>query len=189
VARAIGGLLPWVELGIAIALVLGFATSLTGVFVALVLGAFTLAAIFGIRRGAELPCSCHVPGSTGVLGWGALVRNCALLALTLTMTAMTITVQADDAAATGWGAYRLLTSSVDTLLLFALLLVCTVVSIWLVEWMVDLHVRVTSLSRTVAPEVEEISSSSPFGSSLGSSGHPHPAATAKINRTSEVHMP
>lgn len=169
-ARVVGVLLPWVELGLAVVLLLGLSASLIGLLVTLVLGAFMLAAVLSIRRGVELSCNCHVPGATGVLGWGALVRNCALLVLTLAMTAMTFTAQTDDPSRASWEVYRLLTSSVDTLVLAILLLGCSIVSIWLIEWTVEVHVRVARLSKQWLPEAAEFSKISPFEPSIGISG-------------------
>src|SRR5690242_19945467 len=58
-ARIFAAVLPWVELVLALALILGVALPLAGLATALLLLCFIAAVLANLRRGREIECNCY----------------------------------------------------------------------------------------------------------------------------------
>jgi uncharacterized membrane protein YphA (DoxX/SURF4 family) len=82
--RAIGTMLPWAELLLAGLFVAGVAIELAAVATALMLGTFTTAMAWHVRRGRRFACGC---GGDRPISWGLVRRNIILCALALSVAA------------------------------------------------------------------------------------------------------
>lgn len=81
VARPTGTLLPAIELGVAVCLLVGL-TSWWAAWAALALmGAFTLAVALNMAAGRRPDCRCFGSLHIATIGWRVLSRNLALMAL------------------------------------------------------------------------------------------------------------
>lgn len=144
IARVLGALLPWGELGLAGALLLGFALPLTGIVAAFLLLCFTAAIAINLRRGRAIRCHCYGIADTPTIGWGMVGRNLLLLLLAAATTLGPPAVGAGRWLSR-WDTDRpLLTSGGTALLLLLLLAFCTT-GILLLEWTIDIHNRVSHL--------------------------------------------
>lgn len=144
VARVLGALLPWGELGLAGALLIGLALPLTGIVAALLLLCFTAAIAINLRRGRAIRCHCYGIADPPTIGWGTVGRNLLLLLLAVATTL------APPAAGAGWwlprwDTDRLLLTSGGTALPLLLLLAFCITGILLLEWTIDIHSRVSQL--------------------------------------------
>lgn len=80
-ARIFGALLPWGELALALALILGVAVPLSAAAAMVLLACFITAVGVNLRRGQAIRCNCHGIAATSAIGWGTIARNGLLLAL------------------------------------------------------------------------------------------------------------
>lgn len=73
-------LLPLLELGLALALLLGLALPFAGLLSAGLLLVFSAAVVVNLRRGRPIACTCHGLAGSQHISWGLVARNCLLLA-------------------------------------------------------------------------------------------------------------
>ena len=83
IVRPAATLLPFAELALAVALLLGIAARLTGLATAALFIAFTFAVAVNLYRGRTIPCHCFSASATDRIGPLSLVRLLFLLALAL----------------------------------------------------------------------------------------------------------
>lgn len=83
-ARSLGapswsiGPLPWLELAVGAALVVGLGGPVTGLVALALLLAFTGVIVSNLRRGHRPPCACFGAWSSAPIGWRHVARNAAL---------------------------------------------------------------------------------------------------------------
>jgi len=144
VARVAGVLLPWGELGLAVALLLGLAAQVAAAAAALLLMCFIGAVAINLRRGHVIACNCYGIADTSTIGRGTIARNAFLLLFA--GAALGDGPRIDGPA--WWhprGSADWLLLSPSTALLLFLLLVGSVVGIVLLEWTIDMYDRVSQL--------------------------------------------
>jgi len=142
--RIAGITLPFIELVLASALVLGTAIPVVGLASALLLAAFILGIAINLRRGRFIECNCYGIAGTNAISRGTIVRNILLIALALTTTAINLTGSRSD----GLREDRAVFSSLGAASVVFLVLGSIVVSIALIEWMIAISDRSSQLSRT-----------------------------------------
>ena len=81
IARGVGRLLPYAELLLGVLLFLGFRSVFVAGAGAALLLAYTAAIVATLVRGRSVECHCFGQLSRGPVGWGSVVRNGLLLAL------------------------------------------------------------------------------------------------------------
>jgi uncharacterized membrane protein YphA (DoxX/SURF4 family) len=79
IAKTIGKLLPWFELILGIALILGLWPRWSTIFASSLLLIFTLVMAINLFRGKVVECGCFGRGTK--IGWKLIVRNCVLIVL------------------------------------------------------------------------------------------------------------
>jgi uncharacterized membrane protein YphA (DoxX/SURF4 family) len=139
-ARVFGFILPWIELTLAFALLLGFALRLAGIGAVLLFLCFITAVCINLRRGREITCNCYGIAGTKTISWGTIVRNVLLLLLAAVVVSL-----APQQWFSLWQVDRLVLSSNSSNILVALLLAFCFVVVYLLEWVVDIHYRVSHL--------------------------------------------
>lgn len=145
VARVFGFVLPWIELGLALALLLGIALPITGVITILLLISFIIAITINLHRGREIKCNCYGFASTSTISGGTIVRNFLLLIFATTVAGLTRSASGFDQWLLQWHTDILVIASVDRVVLLGLLLAFCFVIIHLVEWGVDIYSRLSHL--------------------------------------------
>lgn len=152
VARIAAFILPWVELGLAVSLILGIALPATAMTTAFVFAAFSAAVVVNLRRGREISCGCYGIAGTETISWGIVARNCMLLI----MSAGVATFSGALAGSTGWLPPALRGEATDStsLALLLALIGCAIVLIYLVEWSVNAQAGVSRLKNMVARGAE-----------------------------------
>jgi uncharacterized membrane protein YphA (DoxX/SURF4 family) len=144
--RVVSVTLPWIELAIALALLLGVALPMAGSAAGLLLTGFTAAVVVNLRRGRIIPCSCYGIGSTLTISWGTVARNGALLALALGVVGISSGLGGLGHWSIPWwldgAAFRPPTHGVPILLLTG----CFGVLVALAEWSVDVTSRASNLN-------------------------------------------
>jgi uncharacterized membrane protein YphA (DoxX/SURF4 family) len=148
-ARTFAALLPWLELALAGALILGVALSVAGLAASLLLICFTIAVIVNLRRGREVACSCYGIVGTKTIGWGTVARNLLLLLPAALLAGLASSAAELDQWLALWRADMAVFSSPGSLILLLLLAAFCFVSIQLVEWAVDIAVRGARLTARI----------------------------------------
>lgn len=149
-ARAFGFMLPWLELGLALALILGIALRITGAVAMLLLLCFIVAVTINLRRGRRIACNCHGIADTSTIGWGTVVRNLLLLLLTATAVALSPHAIVPEQWRALWRTDLLIVSSGSVAVVLVLLLTFCFTTTLLLEWAVDIHDRVSRLRHSPA---------------------------------------
>jgi uncharacterized membrane protein YphA (DoxX/SURF4 family) len=129
VSARVGPVLPWIEIALGIAILIGVLPALTGLGLIVLLAAFTTSMMINIRRGRVIECGCDGMAGTKVIGWGAVARNLMLMSLSLILVGFPHAGWFIDAAR--------LTSFADPLLILILVGFC-IVFISLVEWSIHM---------------------------------------------------
>ena len=137
--------LPWGELMLALALLLGVALPLAGAAVALLLLVFIGAVVVNLRRGRAIACNCHGIAGTKTIGWGTVARNALLASAALMVALLAPWISTPNGLLSHWPA--LLAPGAFAVL--GLLLAWCFVVVALVEWSVDSVVRITSLRESM----------------------------------------
>jgi uncharacterized membrane protein YphA (DoxX/SURF4 family) len=77
-------LLPWIELGAGLLLLLGLFSRGSSLIISVMLVIFIAAISYNLARGLDFNCGCFSTGSDGmVIGWTKIGQNVILLALSL----------------------------------------------------------------------------------------------------------
>jgi uncharacterized membrane protein YphA (DoxX/SURF4 family) len=147
-AQAFGFMLPWLELGLTLALILGIALRITGAVVMLLLSCFIVAVTINLRRGREIKCNCYGIADTSTIGWGTVMRNLLLLLLAATTVALGSHAVAPEQWLILWRTNLFIISSGSTAVVLLLLIAFCFVITLLLEWAVDIHLRVLRLQHS-----------------------------------------
>lgn len=137
--------LPWGELMLAVALVLGVALPLAGAAVALLLLVFIGAVVVNLRRGRAIACNCHGIAGTKTIGWGTVARNALLASAALTVALLAPWIDTSNGFLVHWQALLPLLLAPGALAVLGLLVTWCFVVVALVEWSVDSMLRIVSL--------------------------------------------
>lgn len=141
-ARIVGYTLPWIELALSLALIVGFALPITGLLAMLLLLIFIAAVAINLRRGRLIACNCHGIAGTKTISLGTITRNVLLFLLGAALVSLSrdhrLTASLrDDLPA--------ISSGITALVLLLMLSFC-VISVLLLEWTVDISSRVSRLT-------------------------------------------
>lgn len=142
VAQSFGLVLPWIEVGVAFALILGIVLPLAGIVTALLLLGFTVGVTTNLRRGRQLDCHCYGIASPRTISWGIVVRNVLLLLLAAVVIGFTVGVKELNQWSTLWQVDRQIILS-STIIPLSLLLAFCFATIHLLEWTVDIRNRIS----------------------------------------------
>lgn len=142
--------LPWIELALAFALLTGLALPLVGLASAMLLLCFIAAVLINLRRGRTIRCHCYSLAGTDRIGWGLIVRNVLLLALTVVL--IFLAPRADWLSFAIWRAEQHIWLVPSMALLTTLLIAFCLVVIPLVEWLIDLATRFAALIGRAKPK-------------------------------------
>jgi hypothetical protein len=148
VARVVGFTIPWIELALALALILGVALPIAGTLAAFVLTSFALAVAVNLRRGRQINCNCYGVAATVTISWATIARICMLLAMSATVAIVSAAVVPLDRWLIPWSGDGAAASSVTAAFVLTLLIGCGIVLVYLVEWGVNVHARVAELDPT-----------------------------------------
>ena len=150
-ACAVGWLLPWLELGLALTLLAGVALPVAGALASLLLLRFIIAVGINLRRGRMIACNCHGIADTRTISSGTIARNAVLLALMvpLVVSPFTFSIEAWRAA---WQVDLAFVSAPDIGIMVVLLIVCRWVFVQLAEWLFDIRMRVAAVKTLALPE-------------------------------------
>jgi len=144
VARSTATVLPWLELLFGIAMLLGVGLPVVGMATAVLVAAFIIAVYLNLRRGREIACNCYGIAGTVTISGGTLARNGLLLAMAIVVTVTSITsIHAEWL--TPWPMVGGIPLSIPRLVVTGLLLGWLLSLVYLTEWAVDIHVRVSKL--------------------------------------------
>ena len=147
-ARPIGYVLPWTELALGVALILGIALPVAAVAASVLVVSFIAAVTVNLRRGRQIACNCYGIAGTATIGLGTLARNGLLSGLTIIVFALSWRVdQTPPTRLTGYFFDNVTVTAQPptTTMLLALLVACCVVVVYLAEWGTDIYVRVSQL--------------------------------------------
>lgn len=150
-ARAVGWLLPWLELGLAAMLLAGVALPLAGALASLLLFSFIIAVSINLRRGRMIACYCHGVADTRTISGGTIARHGVLLALMVPLVLSPFTFSIEGWRAV-WRADLGFVSAPDTGIMVVLLVVCGWVFVQLSEWTFDVRTRVAAAKTLALPE-------------------------------------
>ena len=78
--RVFARLLPWVEIGIGVALILGLARDVTALGAGVLLAAFQMAMARSLSSGQKHPCGCGGDRQSKLISWMLVSRNGVLIA-------------------------------------------------------------------------------------------------------------
>jgi uncharacterized membrane protein YphA (DoxX/SURF4 family) len=149
IARIGGLLLPWIEIVIALALIMGFALPLAGVASFLLIGSFTIAVTINLQRGHTIRCHCYGVASTSTIGRGTVARNIWLLLFSTLIVGITLLfAQSRHWFSLWYNDWLVLSSGVSVALLFLLLAFCFVIT-QLLEWAIDVYDRISLLQSSL----------------------------------------
>ena len=87
-ARPIGYILPWTELALGLALIVGVALPMAGIAASVLVVSFIAAVTVNLRLGREIQCNCYGIAGTATIGLGTIVRNGLLLGLSIIVFAL-----------------------------------------------------------------------------------------------------
>lgn len=144
-ARRFALVLPWAELALALALLGGVALPLAGAASLLLLLCFIAAVTINLRRGRQIACNCHGVAGTRTISWGTVARNLLLVLLTLPLIGLAPASLELTSWIAQWQADLRLLSTLSAALVVGLLLAFCAVTIQLIEWAVDLQMRIARL--------------------------------------------
>jgi uncharacterized membrane protein YphA (DoxX/SURF4 family) len=147
--RVLAGLLPPVELVLAIALLLGIAPPLAGSATALLLICFTVGLVVNLRRGRAIACHCGGLAGNRLISWGMAARNTGLILLAAILALLAPNAARIESWLARWRADLAMIDSWSAATLLILTLACCFVLLQLVEWAVDMQARVAQLRRQV----------------------------------------
>ncbi len=144
-ARVFGYALPWIECGLALALLLGIALPLTGPATAVLLIAFILAVAVNLRRGHLIECNCHGIAGTKTISGGTLMRNGLLLLLACAVSVTDLHMRGAGLRSSSSSGIRSLLSSGTEALVVLFLIAFGFITISLLEWATDITMRISRL--------------------------------------------
>ncbi len=148
-ARVLGFILPWIELGLAVALIFGVALPAAGLLTSLLLICFIIAVTINLRRGRTINCNCYGIANTTTISWGTVVRNLLLLLLAIVVAVLSPQALGLNRGLTLWRTDLTVMSSIASATLVMLLLSFCIVAIQLVEWAVDIYFRISKFNRVI----------------------------------------
>ena len=139
VANIYASLLPWIELGISVALFVNFAGILVMAVIFFLILSFNIAIVANLVRQSDLECHCYGVLGNNPVGWGTVVRNFFLLSLAL-IYITTANLHTNDWL-TSWQIDLLVLSSIEIILPVILLIIFGFVSIRLIEESINIGYR------------------------------------------------
>jgi len=143
VARVYSVVLPWTELTLALALIMGLALRLVACVIAALLISFVIAIVINLRRSRILECHCYGVLSATTIGWGTVVRDVVLLALAIILFALAPNIISPMNWFSNLKQDVLLFFSVNTVLPLGLLVAFGFLTLRLIEEGVNLGHRVS----------------------------------------------
>ena len=112
--RWVSRVLPWVEVALGLALIVGVARGIAALGAGVLLSGFQLAMAYSLSRGRSHPCGCGSGRRPSVVSWALVSRNLVLvgaMALAeLVRTGPALTISATDALVAVWSATALVTA-------------------------------------------------------------------------------
>jgi uncharacterized membrane protein YphA (DoxX/SURF4 family) len=141
-ARVCASALPWLEVGIGLALLAGLALVPVASGAALLLLAFSAALAINLRRGNLVDCQCSGLLGSGAPGWGTLARNGVLLSLALALAGLEAGSATAAAELFAWNRDRLLLASLDVAVPLGLTAAAGLLGLRLVEVGLNLAQRI-----------------------------------------------
>lgn len=144
VARIVGRLLPWIELAIGLALVLGILLPISGILAAGLLVVFAVAVGINLHRGRAISCNCYGIASTATIGWGTVVRNAVLSAAAVGVASLAWLSQSSPWTSVWSSDWAFIRTPLDALMV-ALLVSWGVLLVGLIEWAIDVYAKVSTL--------------------------------------------
>jgi uncharacterized membrane protein YphA (DoxX/SURF4 family) len=153
-ARVFGWSLPWVELLLASALLAGFALSIAGGLLTLVLLSFIIAVAINLRRGRVIGCNCHGVAGTKAISWGTVARNVVLMLFALVVMLFAPNSVSFDQWLALWRADSRLVLSGTNVIIITLLLAWCGVMVQLIEWSVDIAHQVAHIKKGIQSRLE-----------------------------------
>lgn len=148
---AIGLLL--VESTLGLALLVGIAPPLMGALAALLLMSFITAVGINLHRGRRIDCGCYGVATTKHIGVASIVRNIALLGLSIAVVSTGAIATEPGQWLNPWVGWAQLTSGAHVLLIMLMTMTC-IVSVYLLEWSLDTE----SQARSATARLREASS-------------------------------
>ncbi|NOK63275.1 MAG: hypothetical protein GFH25_541220n125 [Chloroflexi bacterium AL-N10] len=144
-ARLFALCLPWVELMVAMALLLGIALPVAAAATALMLLSFIVALTINLQRGRVLDCNCHGIAGNKMISWGTVARNIWLLLLSIVLITGAPLVLTADAWWIFWQQEWYMLTAIPLTILTLLLIACCYIVTQLIEWLIDIEIRTIQL--------------------------------------------
>jgi hypothetical protein len=144
-SRVVGFAIPWLELGIGSALVMGLVVPVAGGLSLLLLAAFTTAVAVNIRHGRRISCNCYGIASTSTIGWGTLGRNGLLLIMAGLVVWLPTQLGVPTLSARRLTSDWSVLSSPTVAALILLVVASGVALVSLIEWGFDSYAHATSV--------------------------------------------
>ena len=94
-AETAARVIPWFELALGVALIVGFGLRITGTIASLILGTFLVLMARAYFKGMQIDCGCFGPGET--ISWKTLLRDGSLVADAIAMTCLAFLRQRAEA--------------------------------------------------------------------------------------------
>ena len=138
-------LLPWLEIVLALALLLGVLVPIAAVGVSVLVSCFTIAVAINLARGWQINCQCHGVAGSRTISWGTVARNLPLIGLSLWLGIAAPGALTWTDWLQGWTIDLTLIGSPAA----AMLTVCCICFWWvallLIEWIGHLHTKTEQL--------------------------------------------
>lgn len=143
--KLFASLLPYGELLLATGLVLGIALSVIGSVVAFLFVCFTIAIVITLLRGHIIDCNCHGSNEKRKISWGAVARNTTLFILATVVAILGQNSMSISEITKSWSQDVFILSQPLSLLLFLVLTTFAVVAVQLIDWSLDVWMRISNL--------------------------------------------
>jgi uncharacterized membrane protein YphA (DoxX/SURF4 family) len=137
--------LPWIELALALLLVLGIYVPLTALAVSILVSCFTIAVVVNLVRGRTIACHCHGLAGNRTITWGTVARNLPLIGLSLWLSFAAPTAITWTSRLQLWNVDLGFGDSRAALLLLGCLIGFWWATLALIEWVIVVQIQTTRL--------------------------------------------
>lgn len=137
--------LPWLELTLALALLLGVYLSLAALGVSILVSCVTIAVVVNLVRGRAIPCHCHGLAGNRTITWGTVARNMPLIGISLWLSSAVPLTTTWAGWLQRWTSDHSLVNTPGALLVLGCMLAFWWVALALIEWTIAVYSATTRL--------------------------------------------
>ena len=138
-------LLPWIEIAVALTLVLGILVPVVAIAATVLVTCFTIAVVINLLRGREIACHCHGIAASPTISWGTVARNLPLIGLSLWLGVVAPIATTWTDWLQLWNTDLRVIDSPVVVVVIGCLIAFWWVALLLVEWIGHLHAQTAQL--------------------------------------------